>query len=140
MPPVSLLTNLFRRHSADDRLLSGELSPESVPGKARVEELVSRHHREACAKALRDLVDEAQKPMASLFNANLRVQRPAIRENQALFLTLAQELEELPVINPSGVILADRLVEDGASPVYSIVDDGQIARAVQKAREALKSG
>jgi hypothetical protein len=123
----------------DDRLLSGELSPDSDEGKARAEQLVDRHHRERCAKALRELVDEAQRPAASLFNANLRVKRLAIRENQALILTLARELEELAVVNPRGVILADRLIQDGDSPVYGIeaTDDGSIQRAVERARDAL---
>jgi hypothetical protein len=136
---VGLLTNLFRKRSTDDRLLSGELSPDSGSGLARVEELVSEHHRAVSAKALRDLVDEAQKPAASLFNANLRVQRPAIRDNQALILTLARELEELEAVDPRGVILADRLVQDGNSPVYAIEDDGQVYRAVERARETLKA-
>jgi hypothetical protein len=38
------------------------------------------------------------------------------------------------------VILADRLVTDGASPVYGIAEDeGQILAAVERAREALKA-
>lgn len=133
------LTNLFGRHSADDRLLSGELSADTGRGKARAEQLLSEHHRAQSAKALRELVEEAQRPHASLFNANLRVQRMAIRESQALILTLARELEELAVVNPRGVILADRLIEDGDSPMYAREDDGQIAEAVEHAREVLKA-
>jgi hypothetical protein len=136
---VSRLTNLFGRHSADDRLLSGELSADTGRGKARAEQLLSRHHRAQSAKALRELVEEAEKPHASLFNANLRVHRMAIRESQALILTLARELEELAVVNPRGVILADRLIEDGDSPMYAREDHGEIARAVEQARETLKA-
>jgi hypothetical protein len=138
---VGWLANLFGRHSMDDRLLSGRLSPDTGEGKARAEQLVGPHHRERCAKALRDLVEEAQRPAASLFNANLRVKRLAIRQNQALILTLARELEELPAVDPRGVILADRLVTDGSSPVYGIDQDhGQILAAVERARAALKAG
>ena len=139
MPPVGWITKHLGRHSADDRLLSGELSSDSGAGKERAEQLTSKHHRALCAKALRELVEEAQKPMASLFNANLRVQRPSIRENQALILTLAREVEELEAINPRGVILADRLVKDGNSPVYAMLDHGQVHDAVERAREALKA-
>jgi hypothetical protein len=135
---VGVLTNLFGRHSADDRLLSGELSPDTGRGKERAEQLLSEHHRAESAKALRDLIEEAQKPHASLFNANLRVQRLVIRENEALVLTLARELEELEAVNPRGVILADRLIEDGDSPAYAREDHGQFAKAVEQAREALK--
>ena len=132
------LTNIFGKRSLDDRLLSGELSPDSGEGKKRAEQLLAPHHRESCAKALQDLVEEAQRPAASLFNANLRVKRLAIRQNQALILTLARELEELPAVNPRGVILADRLVQDGESPVYGIdTDDAQILQAVERARTEL---
>jgi hypothetical protein len=140
---VSRFTDLFSRHSLDDRLLTGELSPDSGQGKARAEQLLSTRHRAQTAKALRDLVEEAQQPRASLLNANLRVQRVLIRENQALILTLARELEELAVVNPRGVILADRLIKDGESPVYTteaaIEEHGKLAREVERARAALKT-
>ncbi|MGA8925758.1 MAG: hypothetical protein WB462_06005, partial [Solirubrobacterales bacterium] len=128
------LTNLFSKHSIDDRLLAGELSAESGQGKARAEQLVSPRHRAKSAEALRNLVEEAQRPHASLFNANLRVQRALIRDNQPLILTLARELEELPSVDPRGVILADRLILDGTSPVYTsesaIQENGALLRAV----------
>ncbi len=132
------LTNLFSKRSVDDELLSGELSRDTGKGRKRADQLVSPHHRAECAQALRDLVDEAQKSHASLFNANLRVERGAIRESQALILTLARELEELDAVDPRGVILADRLVEDGESPAYAREDHGELARAVEQARTTLK--
>ena len=134
------LANLFSKRSLDDRLLSGELSPDTGEGKKRAEQLASPRHRAQCAQALRELVEEALRPHPSFFNANLRVQRFPIRENQELIFTLARELEELPAVNPRGVILADRLVQDGESPAYAYPyeDKGEIARAVERARQALK--
>jgi hypothetical protein len=138
---VGWFKDLFGRRSLDDRLLSGELSSDTGEGRARAGQLVSARHRAKCAEALRDLVEEAQRPHPSFFNANLRVQRFVIRENQELILTLARELEELPAVNPRGVILADRLVQDGASPAYAYPyeDHGELARAVKRARAALKT-
>jgi hypothetical protein len=140
---VNWLTDLFSKRSLDDRLLTGELSPDSGHGKVRADQLLSARHRANSAKALRELVEEAQQPRASLFNANLRVQRVLIRENQALILTLARELEELAVVNPRGVILADRLITDGESPVYTtespIEEHGQLVREVERARATLKA-
>jgi hypothetical protein len=137
---VGWLTDLFSKRSVDDRLLSGQLSADTGKGKERAEQLVSPHHREQTAQALRDLVEEAQQDRPSFFNANLRVQRFPIRENQALILTLARELEELPTVDPRGVILAERLVTDGESPAYAYPyeDHGQLERAVERARAALK--
>ena len=137
------LTNLFSKGSVDDRLLSGELSFDTGEGRKRAQQLVSPRHRAKCAEALRDLVEEAQKPRSSLFNANLRIQRALIRDNQALILTLARDLEELPVVNPRGVIYADRLILDGTSPVYiteaAIDEKGELVRSVERARTALKA-
>jgi hypothetical protein len=140
---VSRLTDLFRKRSLDDRLLTGELSPGSGQGKVRAEQLLSARHRARSAKALRELVEQAHQPHASFFNANLRVQGLVIRDSQALILTLARELEELAVVNPRGVILADRLIKDGESPAYNtgslIEDRGGLAREVERARAALKA-
>jgi hypothetical protein len=140
---VSWLTDLFSKHSVDDRLLTGELSPDSGQGKVRAERLLSARHRAQSAEALRELVEEAQQPRASLLNANLRIQRGLIQENRALILTLARELEELAVVNPRGVILADRLIRDGESPVYTtesaIEEHGKLVRDVERARAALKA-
>jgi hypothetical protein len=135
---VSRLTDLFSKRSLDDRLLSGELSQDSGEGRVRAEQLLSADHRAKCAKALRDLVEEAWRPHASFTQANLLVPRRVIRDNQELILTLARELEELAVVNPRGVILSDRLIQDGASPAYAFEDHGELVGAVERARAALK--
>jgi hypothetical protein len=134
---VGRLTNFFNKRSIDSRLLTGELSPDSGAAKVRAEQLVDRRHRARSAKALRELVEEAHRDHPSMFNANLPVQFLAIRENAALILTLARELEELAEVDPRGVILADRLIQDGNSPAYAGEDDGQLVKAVDRARAAL---
>jgi hypothetical protein len=132
------LSDLFNRRSTDDRLLGGELSPDTGRGRTRAERLVSRRHRARSAKALRDLVEESTHRAPSLFNANLPIQARAVWENAELILALAQELEELPSVDARGVILTDRLLTDGASPAYAQEDHGELARAVERARAALK--
>jgi hypothetical protein len=136
---VGRLTDLFSKRSVDDRLLSGELSPETGEGRARAKQLVSRRHRARSAKALRELVTESTRRAPSLFNANLPIQARAVWENAELILALAQELEELPSVDPRGMILTDRLLTDGASPAYATEDHGELVTAVERARQALKA-
>jgi hypothetical protein len=136
---VGWLTRLFGKRSTDERLLAGELSPETGEGRARAEQLVSRRHRARSAKALRDLVAESTHRAPSLLNANLPIQARAVWENAELILALAQELEESPAVDPRGVILTDRLLTDGASPAYAPEDHGELARAVERARAALRA-
>ena len=137
------LGDLLSKRSLDDRLLSGELSPDTGRGRKRAAELRSADHRAESAKALRELVEDAQRDHPSFFSANLRVQRYVIRDNQPLILTLARELEELPEVDPRGVILADRLITDGDSPAYvtggATDDHGALVAAVERARAALKT-
>ena len=133
-------TDLFSKRSIDDRLLSGELSPESGKGRARAEQLLKPRHRRQTAKALRDLVGESTRRAPSLLNANLPVQARAVWDNAELILALADDLEEMPSVDPRGVILCDRLLTDGGSPAYAPEDHGQLIKAVQQAREALKAG
>ena len=49
---MSWLTDLLSKRSLDDRLLTGELSPDSGQGKVRAEQLLSARHRAQSAKAL----------------------------------------------------------------------------------------
>ena len=129
---MSWLADLFTKRSLDDRLLTGELSPDSGQGKVRAEQLLRARHRARSAKTLRELVEEAQRPQASFFNANLRVSRAAFR------LDLPA-----PVRRSLALLLADRLVTDGESPAYNtgslIEDHGSLAREVERARAALKA-
>jgi hypothetical protein len=132
------LADLFSKRSVDDRLLSGELSPENGKGKARAEQLLKPRHRKQTAKALRDLVEESTHRAPSLLSANLPIQARAVWRNAELILALADELEELPSVDPRGVILVDRLLTDGGSPAYAREDHGELAEAVEHARAALK--
>ena len=64
--------------------------------------------------------------------------------NELLILTLADELEQEERVSPRGVILADRLVTDGDSPVYgrtrSPSPNETVESAVRHARAALHLG
>jgi hypothetical protein len=70
--------NLFSKRSLDDRLLSGELSPETGRGRARAKQLLGRRHRARTAKGLRGLVEESTRAAPGLFNATLPVQARAV--------------------------------------------------------------
>jgi hypothetical protein len=133
------VSRVFSKRSLDDRLLSGELSPETGKGRARAKQLLSRRHRARTAKGLRHLVEESTRAAPGLFNATLPVQARAVWQNAELILVLAEELEELPSVDARGVILTDRLLTDGASPAYAAEDHGQLGAAVERAREALKA-
>jgi hypothetical protein len=128
-------------HSIDDRLLAGarpEGSPETVARRAR---LVDPRYRAAVADALRGLVKAAERHHRNFFKAQIPIREPEVLEARGLILELADEVEHDPEVSPRGVIMADRLIRDGDSPVYwHWRADGSVEVAVKQARAALHLG
>jgi hypothetical protein len=107
----------LRARSIDDELLNGasDGSPVVVVRRAR---LLHRRYRASVAASLRRLIDAARVNEPNFFAARLQLKVREVLANAALILTLADELEQEGSVSPRGVILADRLITDGDSPVY----------------------
>jgi hypothetical protein len=129
----------FRAHRIDDRLLAGEPPEASMEGRARRDMLLDSRNRVAVANALRRLVDIADPGERKVLGAGLHVRRKELNDCRPLILSLADEIEGNPDVRPGGVILADRLVRDGESPVYWPRQES-VEDAVNQARTALQLG
>ena len=135
----------LRARSIDDLLLNGrgtEGDPVLIVRRAR---LVSRRYRSRLAAALRKLVATARSGHRTRFAAKLQLRRREILANEPLILTLADELDAGGGISPRGVILADRLLSDGDSPIYAPLPvsrryDESVEATVKHARAALHLG
>jgi hypothetical protein len=80
-----------------------------------------------------------------MFAAQLPLHEREILASEPLILTLADELEQEESVSPRGVILADRLITDGDSPVYGLAPihrplEETVESAVKRARAALHLG
>ena len=139
-----LRARLFAR-SIDDKLLDGrsaDADPAVIVRRAR---LLSRRYRNAVASSLRKLVAAARSPQFGLFRAQIQLRTNPLIECIPLILELAAELESEEGVRPRGVILAERLVTDGDSPVYAPLPlsnplDETVDSAVRHARAALHLG
>ena len=134
----------LRARSIDDKLLSGG-SDDSPVVLVRQARLLQRRYRAAVAAALRSLIDAARRNQPNFFAARLQLKVPDVLANEPLILTLADELEQEERVSPRGVIMADRLVTDGDSPVYRPdpihhSPDETVESAVRHARAALHLG
>lgn len=134
----------LRARSIDEKLLGGvnDRSPTVLVRRARI---LQRRYRAGVAASLRRLVDAARRNQPNFFAARLQLKVPEVLASAQLILTLADELEEEESISPRGVILADRLVTDGDSPVYGpdpVEHPPQqtVESAVKHARAALHLG
>jgi len=110
----------LRAWSIDDALLNGSAVSGDRTTLARRGRLLNFSYRSRVAGALRQLVAAAarQSGPKPVIAAKLHLKWREILESKALILMLADELEREPHVSPRGVILADRLVRGGDSPVY----------------------
>ncbi|HEY1237704.1 MAG TPA: hypothetical protein VGE91_05155 [Solirubrobacterales bacterium] len=134
-----------RARSIDDELLNGgaiDGRPVVLMRRAR---LLQRSYRARVAASLRTLIDAARRSHSTFFAAKLPLRVREVLASEPLILTLADELEEEDHVSPRGVILADRLVTDGDSPVYGLnrlhhPAEGTVESAVKRARATLHLG
>ena len=120
-PETGLMARVLARirgRAIDDMLLAGETPNGNPVARARLARLLDLRYRSKLAGALRRLLEVAERRRLSPFLAQLPLQVQDVLDTEPLILTLADELEEDRPISPRGVILADRLVRDGDSPIY----------------------
>jgi hypothetical protein len=135
----------LRARAIDDKLLNGEVTDGDPVVIVRRARLISHRYRSAVAAALRKLVAAAGRPSQKLFPAEIPLRSDEVLASEPLILTLADELENEERASPRGVILADRLIRDGDSPVYAPIPlnnppEETVESAVKRARAALHLG
>lgn len=143
--PTDWIMARLRARSIDDKLLNGEVTDGSPVVLVRRSRLLHRRYRSAVARALRRLVDEARHNQPNLYAAQLPLNVRDVLASEPLIMTLADELEHEESVSPRGVILADRLITDGDSPVYGLAPLHRprvesVESAVRRARAALHLG
>jgi hypothetical protein len=142
---IGLVARL-RGWSIDDELLAGRSADGDPVVTARVRRLGDRRHRAAVAAALRGMLERARQYQPGRPEAPVRLRQ--VLELEPLFRSLADEVEADEQVSTRGVILADRLIRDGTSPVYwrgdmSISAEAALRSlevAVRHARSALHLG
>jgi HAMP domain-containing protein len=135
----------LRGRSIDNRLLSGQPADGNPTTRARLARLTGRRYRAAVARSLRRLVEAARRHDRNPFIAQIPLREEEVLESAPEIRTLADELEKEVSVSPRGVILAERLITDGGSPVYWASPMHQraaesVESAVKHARAALHLG
>lgn len=136
---VERLLARARARSLDDRLLAGERPEESRQLMARSARLLKPGYRSEVAAALREMLDAAEHARRIFLKAQLRLREPQIIAAGSLIRDLTDQLEADAAVSPRGVILADRLVRDGDSPMFWPCDES-VESAVKQALSALHPG
>lgn len=136
-----------KRYSLDSRLLAGESPAESAELAERYAQLLDQHYLRALSEGLEQVVDRAQAPAwLNRRSPRIPLRRGEVGENRSLLLALSRDLVEQSPPQPRGVILADRLLRDGCSPLYAgdllfaQEERPSVEVAVRQARAALLMG
>jgi len=126
-------TRRAERRRADAELLASRLASPRLAW--RTAELVADEHRIELGRSVTYVVHAADE---RLLPSAAPIDRPAVRRCRAQLLELAARLCDLDNdVAPRGVLLVERLLEDGAGPLYGHADPVLLRRAVSAALEAL---
>ena len=87
-------------------------------------------------QGLRNLIDAAEEPRRR-YTAAVPLQRRAILAERTFMLDLAADVASDDALSPRGIALVERLLTDGASPMYAPGHEGDLHRALIHARAAL---
>jgi hypothetical protein len=146
-----MMTRLLARvrgRTIDDQLLAGQTPNGNPVASARLTRLLDNRYRAKLARALRGLLDRARRSRPNRYDPKIPLQARDVLDTEPLILQLAAELEADEAVSPRGVILVDRLIRDGDSPVYwrcgmamkANPPEETVETAVKHARAALHLG
>lgn len=126
----------FRRHRLDGMLALGVDAGESAELAVRAEQLLNRRYRGHLADSFDEAVCVAEGKGARAAAAPPLAMRE-VRAARAALLELANALRQETVHGPSGVALAQRLLTDGAGPLYIESQNDALWHAARRATLAL---
>jgi hypothetical protein len=120
----------------DDRLAAG-IDPACEPNLSiRASQLLSEGHRRRLARGLHRLVREADRGSTSKLSAAVEINRDQVVEARPLLIDFAHLVLRDPAC-VRAVAMVERLLTDGASPVYMQSFRGALALRMQTALDCL---
>jgi hypothetical protein len=139
-PSVAAVRTRLRRSSLDRRLAAGANPDECDDLRRRADQLQSGVHRRQLAAALLTLVEKAEGP-APPISASVLIDRRSILAARSDVIALALDLGATDLeASARGMALVQRLLSDGASPIYAPLGPAALTQALRDAHAALLCG
>lgn len=139
------LSTWLHRGALDARLARGTELHGDERLALRAEQLVSRSERDRLARSLERMLELAGHPTESktvrtapVLSSRVPLQATEIRACAGDFDALVSRLRGDEPIDAQGVVMARRLISDGASPLYYRRNPVTLRHAVRSARLALE--
>lgn len=108
---------LLHAHRLDAMLLEGADPAESPELEARCRQLTSRACRDTLAEGLEHVLTVAERRTSPVSAAPPLAKREIIAARASL-ISLIDALKDERPVEPAGVVLTERLLTDGLSPLY----------------------
>jgi hypothetical protein len=130
---------LTHRAKLDSMLLDGANPTRGAELQLRANQLTAGRYRGMLARSLVESVEAAEGEHRRSM-ASVPLAYGEVRAARAALLELANGLRGEGPVAPAGVILAERLVTDGAGPLYIASGHDALWRAARQASAALLLG
>jgi hypothetical protein len=127
----------WAREELDRRLAEGADPGTDALLEARAERLVAPASRATLAAGLERVVATANKPAAALSSA-VPVRRGPVAGARHELMGLAGELRHMPDPRPRGVAMAERLLTDPSSVLFTASSSDEVARAARDAADNMR--
>jgi hypothetical protein len=113
----------------DHRLAEGARRDSDRLLMLRAARLVTPASRARVATGLEGVVAAVNQPYNPL-SAAVPVRRRPVRGARHELMALAGDLRHMPAVHPRGVAMAERLITDPCSPLYTATSSDEVVRAV----------
>ena len=122
----------WARDELDHRLAAGADPGEDPLLRRRADRLVTLASRAELAAGLERVVASVEEPKTP-FTAAVPVRRRPVRGARHDLMALAGDLRHMPDPRPRGVAMAERLITDPSSPLYTATSSEEVRSAVHAA-------
>ena len=127
----------WARDELDRRLAEGARPGDDPLLRRRADRLVSPASRAVLAAGLERVVASVEETKTP-FTAAVPVRRAAVRGARHDLMALAGDLRHMPAPRSRGVAMAERLITDPSSPLYTATTNEDVQRAVHAAAHWLR--
>jgi hypothetical protein len=128
----------WSRETLDRRLAAGADPESDALLRERADEIVTPRNRAGLASGLERVVRDVDRPV-NWRSAAVPVRRGPVRGARHELMRLAGELRHMPEPCPRGVAMAERLLLDPFSPLYTATESDEIAWAAIDAACTLRA-
>ncbi|MHB8241414.1 MAG: hypothetical protein ACYDHN_05435 [Solirubrobacteraceae bacterium] len=128
---------LATRARLDREIVAGGLCEATDALALRTSQLTDARNQRQIAANLRRIVAYADRPESAGASSAVVIAPPAVRSGRDALLGLAQRLEQGEPVSPRGIVLAQRMLTDGLSPLFDPVCRQTVTQAAHEIYWAL---